>query len=210
MSAAAAGRERGVISSPPFRKVVFELAVDVEGAARGRTRWRDAHRAGGLPPLLVLHDEHEVSGAALLSTSSSVAWFLQAWWSGQCLLLVDADVPRDRRRDLSKRKRAVARPPVAREEVEVVMTEEGVGGIIKGVVVVAEREQEVAGSAHGPQRTLNTSSFRNSHEQTRGWECPWPSPRLRKSGTSSTRHFSAVARRRGIHTRRRARPPSPV
>ena len=50
-------------------------------------------------------------------------------------------MPRDERRDLSKRKRAVARPAVAREDVEEDgAAEEGVGGIIKGVVVAVPVE----------------------------------------------------------------------
>ena len=42
---------------------VLELAVDVE-RREGPDAVRDADRAGQAPPLLVLHDEHEVPGTA--------------------------------------------------------------------------------------------------------------------------------------------------
>ena len=101
---------------------------------------RDADRAGEAPPLLVLHDEHEVPGAAradLVGPRVVLAGVVQIQGG---LLLVDANVPRDERRDLPKGQRAVAGPAVAREDVEEDgAREEDIGGV-RERVVVAERE----------------------------------------------------------------------
>ena len=80
---------------------VLELAVDIQ-SSQGPDAVRDADRAGEAPPLLVLHNQHEVPGAAradLVGPRVVLAGVVQVQ-SG--LLLVDADVPRDEGRDLSK------------------------------------------------------------------------------------------------------------
>ena len=55
------GNNGDLIPAVPER--VLELAVDVQ-SSQGPDAVRDADRAGEAPPLLVLHDEHEVPGAA--------------------------------------------------------------------------------------------------------------------------------------------------
>ena len=99
-SAAAAGREQAdLVAAVP--EGVLELAVDVQ-SSQGPDAVRDADRAGEAPPLLVLHDEHEVPGAAradLVGPRVVLAGVVQIQ---RGLLLVDADVPRDEGRDLSK------------------------------------------------------------------------------------------------------------
>ena len=137
------GNNGDLIPAVPER--VLELAVDVQ-SSQGPDAVRDADRAGEAPPLLVLHDEHEVPGAAradLVGPRVVLAGVVQIQ---RGLLLVDADVPRDEGRDLSEGERAVARPAVAREDVEEDGAAEEDVGVPRGI-----RGKEVVQIRFSPQ-----------------------------------------------------------
>ena len=151
---------------------------------------RDADRAGEAPPLLVLHDEHEVPGAAradLVGQRVVLAGVVEVE-SG--LLLVDADVPRDERRDLSKRKRAVAGPAVAREDVEEDgAAEEEVIGIIKASSSSPNASRKCPGALTGRSAPLLTPALSATATKRQANEMGMPARLL---NTSSRNEFDAA------------------